>query len=191
MPRIELEGNEPGEGGQWTPLPAGDYLMQIDSAEGGASKNEGKPQTLVKCHVVGGPNDGKNCVIFYSHSPKAIWKLRDLAEACGVDYELEELGRNDPETGKPQVKFGMDTDDLPGCTFMVTVKIGKNNTGEDRNEYVKERAPEGADDAEPEERSAQPSGQRQQAQQQQKPAQGATAGQASRGATPGRRTVRA
>jgi hypothetical protein len=134
----EMQGTKSDGGGEWTPLPAGDYAVQFDSIEFLPPKSADKhPQMKISGHVEGGAYGGKNCTIFYSQSPKSLWKTEALLEASGIEYDLEELGAD--EEGHEQIKLGFDDDDLVGCSVLYTVSQREYN-GKMQNDFNKERA---------------------------------------------------
>lgn len=141
MPKYEFEGAG-GEGG-FEPLPKGDYTIRIDSVEPGVSKGSGGEQFIVKGQVVEGPEDGKQVTIFYSRSPKSLWKWRALLDATGVDYEATDTGKQ-TEDGKPIEVLSFDTDDLEGAE--VTYTVGhRTHEGKTYENWDNERAPEGVE----------------------------------------------
>lgn len=145
MPKLTVRGKNPEDGGGWKPLPSGSYDIQLDSIEETTSRR-GNQQLKVAGHVVDGPHDQKKVTIWYALTESALWKLQNLAEAAGVDYEVAELDDTDPETGKPFVEMDLDTDDLVGCIVTYDVTEYKHE-GKDQNRFENERGPEGAEKA--------------------------------------------
>ena len=141
MPKITMTGTQ-SVGGDWVPLPAADYNLQIDAAESGTSKGSGAPQLRVNTHVVDGPFAEKKAMLFYSLKPNSIWKVKALLVATGIEFISEELDEVDPETNKPLETITFDSDDLIGCSFRVTVSQ-RDYQGKMQNDFNKERALEG------------------------------------------------
>lgn len=141
MPKLKLTGKQT-EG--WKPLPDGTVDIMIDDISETVSKQD-IPQLKVAGHVEGGRHDAKKVTLWYSLSPNALWKVMNLCDACGVDYEAEELDEIDPESKKPLISLELDTDDLIGQAYTVDVVQSTNtNTGQLNNNFNNERPVEGS-----------------------------------------------
>lgn len=192
MPKIVMTGKQ-NTGGEWKPLPSGDYDVQIDKVESGTSKSSGAPQLILTGHVTDGPQATKSVTIFYSQKENSIWKIQSLLDAAEVNYEAAELEDKD-EKGNHKIELEFDTDDLVGCTVRYTVST-RDYQGKQQNDFNKERSPKGTPAA-----SKAPAGRTapaaaagaapaQQQQQAAAPAQAAAAAAAPGTATRQRRTV--
>jgi hypothetical protein len=128
------------EGGNWEPLPEGDYTVQIDQVEFGTNKTSDLPHMMVKGHVVGGAHADKKVTIFYSGSVKSLWKTQALLDAAEVSYEKATAGVDEDGTAMETVEF--DDEDLLGCevTFYVSQR---DHQGKMQNDFNKERSPAG------------------------------------------------
>lgn len=140
MPKIVMTGKQ-STGGEWKPLPSGDYDVQFDKVESGTSKNSGAPQLIVTGHVTDGPQASKTVTIFYSQKPNSIWKIQALCDAAEIEYEVAELEDKD-EKGNHLIEIEFDTDDLIGCTVRYTVST-RDFQGKQQNDFNKERSPKG------------------------------------------------
>ncbi len=141
MPKVKVRGKQM-EG--WKPLPNGTYTIMIDDIKQGLSRAQNE-NLQVGGHVEDGPHDGKKVTIFYMLLPQNLWKLRNLLDATGVDYEAEELDEIDSDTGKPLLEVLFDTDDLLGCCFVADVSQRDDTKGGVSNEFRNERPVEGSD----------------------------------------------
>ena len=141
MPKLKLTGKQT-EG--WKPLPDGTVDIMIDDISETVSKKD-IPQLKLSCHVEGGRHDAKKTTLWYSLAPNALWKVMILCDACGVEYDADELDELDPETGKPLISLELDTDDLIGQIYTVDVSQQTNpNTGHLNNNFNNERPVEGS-----------------------------------------------
>lgn len=129
------------EGGNWEPLPEGDYTVQIDQVEFGTNKNTDTPHMMVKGHVVSGAHADKKVTIFYSGSPKSLWKTTALLDAAEVTYEKVTAGDDTDGTALETVEF--DDEDLLGCEITYYVSQ-RDHQGKTQNDFNKERRPAGA-----------------------------------------------
>lgn len=121
MPMIEFESNNESV------LPEGVYTLTITEVEQTTS-SKGNPQLRIGVRTVDGPVVDRARSIWYSLLDTAGWRLARLLDACEVPYE---------QNGKA-IRF--DTDDLIDRTFVCDVKVGRSNTGKERNEFENERA---------------------------------------------------
>lgn len=142
MPKIRVEGYD-SEG--WRPLPNGTYMFMIDGYEEAVSSNQ-NPQLKVNVHVVDGEFDGKKATLWYVLMAKTLWKIRGLCDATGIEYESENTGRQDPETGKDLITLDFEADDLVGCVFVADVTEGEYQ-GNAKNNFNNERPVEGSEAA--------------------------------------------
>ena len=101
------------EGG-YTRLPEGHYALEVTSVGVKEATEAGKfPQLVVKHRVVWSERpgyEGKPTTQWFSLSPKAAWRLRDLLDATDVPYE------EDRPDGKTLV-VSFDADFLVGRTY--------------------------------------------------------------------------
>lgn len=139
MPKISFRGAQSTGGGGFTIYPAGTYTLQIDAVEETKSK-AGNPQLKVSCHIAdGGQYDGEKVTLWYPLLPQAGFRLRALIEATIPDKaEFIETDENDAR-GNPIAEIDFDTDDLIGEQFVADAKVGQNDKGGDRNDWVNER----------------------------------------------------
>ena len=135
MPRIAFEA---GENKGWQPLPKGTYDFRIDEVTETLSKQKETPTVMVKTHVEGGPHDQKEATIFYPLAPGAGFRLKNLLDAAGVDYE-EVASTNVDKDGKPLTGYNFDSDNLIDCVVRVDVTVGEWN-GKPKNEFSNERS---------------------------------------------------
>lgn len=121
------------ERGDWVPLPAGTYDVQIDQVSIKPAKDSTKfPQLQLDTHVVGGAHDNKKAAIWYSLSPKSGWKLRKLLDAAGVDYEAN-------EGADESVSISVDEEDLVGAYVRYNV-TQEDYQGKTNNRFNDETA---------------------------------------------------
>ena len=95
------------EGGEFEPIPAGDYLVEIEKCEAKTSSS-GNDMLTMTFNVVEGDYAGRKIFDNYVLTEKALWKLKSLFVALGEDVDgiLE-----------------FDPSDLIGQTFLATVSI--------------------------------------------------------------------
>lgn len=95
------------EGGEFEPIPAGDYLVEIEKCEEKMSSS-GNNMLAMTFNVVEGDYAGRKIFDNYVLTEKALWKLKSLFVALGEDVDgiLE-----------------FDPSDLIGQTFLATVSI--------------------------------------------------------------------
>jgi hypothetical protein len=141
MPRISFK-SEDSEGG-WEPLPDGTYHFIVDAIEEKVS-SKGNAQLKVNLHVSEGPQEGKKVVMWWAMTPKSGWKMEEILNAAGIDWDKVETGETNSDTGKPLFELSFDTDDLPGCEIVADASVEKYQ-GKDQQRFSNERAPDGAD----------------------------------------------
>ena len=74
-------------GGNFEPLPAGDYKLEIEKVEEKTSK-AGNPMLNVTFNVVDHEEyEGRKVFDLYVLTEKALWKLKDLFIAIGKDVD--------------------------------------------------------------------------------------------------------
>lgn len=139
MPVINFKAKE-GKG--WQPLPKGTYVIQINSVDPTKVSTKGNPQMMVEGQVVGGDSEGKKVTLWYPLDGAAAWRLRNLLEGTGVDFEDTELDEVDDEQ-KPIHGYSFDSDDLPGMSFLCDVDQ-REYQGKVNNDFANERPVDGA-----------------------------------------------
>ena len=139
-----MTGRTSDGGGTWEPLPAADYTVQIDNVDWGVNKNSQHTQLVIKGHVVDGPYADKAVTIFYSGSPKSLWKTRALLVAAEVAFDTLDAGPD--QDGEAQETYEFDDEHLLGCEVRYTVSQRDYN-GKTQNDFNKERSPSGATSA--------------------------------------------
>ena len=140
MPRISFEASE---GSGWEPLPKGTYDIRIDDVTEGLSKQKETPSLIVKGHVEGGSYDQKEVTIFYPLVRGAGFRVKNLIDAAGIDFEEVETGEVN-DKGKPVTSYNFDSDNLVNCLvrFDVTVREYPQDSGKMQNDFTKERSPD-------------------------------------------------
>ena len=111
-------------GGNFEPIPAGDYVVEIEKVENRTAKS-GNEMLSLTFNVVEGEYEGRKIFDLYVLTEKALWKLKDLLVAVGVDTE----GMVD-----------LDVDDLVGEVFTATVEI-QESPGYDPQNRIKRHKP--------------------------------------------------
>ncbi len=107
-----FNANDYEELGDFSPLPAGDYNVVVESTEK-KTLNSGNGDKLTMTYVVnGGDNEGRklfdNLNLWHTASPDAAQiAARTLAQICRV-------------VGKEQIR---DTDELVGCNLLVRIDV--------------------------------------------------------------------
>ena len=128
-------------GGGWEPLPAGDYLFEIDEVEQTMSSNE-KPQLKISMHVVDGEHAGAKSTLWLSLVPQAAFRVENLLNAVlqPGQYEAVETGEVKKYKGEEQpiYTFEFDTDDMLGQ--QVIYEVGQREypagSGKFQNEFI-------------------------------------------------------
>lgn len=138
MPRIAFEA---GESKGWSPLPKGAYDIRIDSVEETLSKQKETPSLMVKGHVEGGQYDQKEVTIFYPIVPGAGFRIKNLLDASGVDYQTFETDKTDKD-GKPLTGYDFESDDLIECVIRYDVSVRTYND-KPQNDFQNERSVDG------------------------------------------------
>lgn len=123
-----------GPQGDFEPLPEGDCNFSIDEVEEKPAKSADKfPQLMIKMTVVDGPSAGKRATAFFSLSPKAVFRVRELLEATGCTV----VSRGKTDAGEEQ--FDCDTDEL--LNKYVTFKVRQEEyEGKRNNKFDRPRA---------------------------------------------------
>jgi hypothetical protein len=122
MARIAFDSTAGNTGaGGWTPLPAGDYVVQFDTVTEAVSSNN-NAQLKLAGHVVNGPFDGRKVTIWQSLLPQAAYRLEALLSAAlpADAYEQVDTGQLD-DRGEPVYTYSFDTDDLVGAQVLYDV----------------------------------------------------------------------
>ena len=104
-------------GGNFEPIPAGDYVLEIENIEEQVSK-AGNNMLNITFNVAEGEYAGRKIFEFYVLTEKALWKMKDLLIALGIDTE----GQVD-----------IDIDDLEGEMFIGNVEIQEQKGYEPSN----------------------------------------------------------
>ena len=104
-------------GGNFEPIPAGDYVLEIENIEEQVSK-AGNNMLNITFNVAEGEYAGRKIFEFYVLTEKALWKMKDLLIALGIDTE----GQVD-----------IDIDDLEGEMFIGNVEIQEQRGYEPSN----------------------------------------------------------
>ena len=146
MPRIAFEA---GESKGWSPLPKGAYDIRIDSIEETLSKQKETPSLMVKGHVEGGQYDQKEVTIFYPIVPGAGFRIKNLLDASGVDYQTFETDKTDKD-GKPLTGYDFESDDLIECVIRYDVSVRTYND-KPQNDFQNERSVDGGSNGHAEE----------------------------------------
>lgn len=110
----------------YSPIPAGAYLLQIVDAEEKPSESSEYNYLSLGWAVVDGEFEGRRLWDILSYSPKALWKLKSfLLGVVGID--MEDL-RDD---------FQIIPDDYVGLEAEARVTVEKSTEGETRNSIKK------------------------------------------------------
>ena len=137
-PVIEFKAKE-SKG--WQPLPDATYVLQITAVDPTKVSKKNNPQMMVEAQVAEGDHTGKKVTLWYPLDGNAAWRLRNLLEATGVDYEDTELDETDDE-GKPIHGYSFDSDDLSGTTFLADC-TQRTYEGKINNDFANERSVNG------------------------------------------------
>lgn len=111
-------------GGNFEPIPAGDYVVEIEKVENRTAKS-GNEMLSLTFNVMEGEYEGRKIFDLYVLTEKALWKLKDLLVAVGVDTE----GMVD-----------LDVDDLVGEVFVANIEI-QESQGYDPQNRIKQHKP--------------------------------------------------
>lgn len=115
-------------GGNYEPMPAGDYVLEIEDIEERVSK-AGNEMLNITFNVAEGEYEGRKIFEFYVLTEKALWKLKDLLVALGINTE-----------GQVDVSV----DDLVGEMLIGNVEI-QEQEGYDPSNKIKTHKPLGED----------------------------------------------
>ena len=115
-------------GGNYEPIPTGDYVVEIEKVENRTAKS-GNAMLNITFNVMEGEHEGRKVFDFYVLTEKALWKLKDLLVAVGVDTE----GMVD-----------LDAEDLVGEVFVANIEI-QQSPGYDPQNRIKRHKPLGED----------------------------------------------
>lgn len=115
-------------GGSFEPIPAGDYVMEIEEVEDQVSK-AGNEMLNITFNVAEGEYEGRKIFEFYVLTEKALWKLKDLLVALGIDADGT---------------VSLDSQDLVGEMFIANVDI-QEQEGYDPQNRIKTHKPLGDD----------------------------------------------
>lgn len=111
-------------GGNFEPIPADDYVVEIEKVENRTAKS-GNEMLSLTFNVMEGEYEGRKIFDLYVLTEKALWKLKDLLVAVGVDTE----GMVD-----------LDIDDLVGEVFVANIEI-QESQGYDPQNRIKQHKP--------------------------------------------------
>lgn len=81
-------------GGSFEPVPAGDYLLEIEKVENKVSK-AGNDMLNITFNIVEGEYEGRKIFDLYVLTEKALWKLKDLFAA--LEYDVDGTVEFDPQ----------------------------------------------------------------------------------------------
>lgn len=86
---VDLRGVEAGSGRRSAHLPVedGPYKFEVAAVKVAEGKDSGKKYLDVQARVVAGPYKGKKVYHSCSLQPKALFNLKNLMQACGVEAE--------------------------------------------------------------------------------------------------------
>lgn len=115
-------------GGNYEPMPAGDYVLEIEDIEERVSK-AGNEMLNITFNVAEGEYEGRKIFEFYVLTENALWKLKNLLVALGIDTE-----------GQVDVSV----DDLVGEMLIGNVVI-QEQEGYDPSNKIKTHKPLGED----------------------------------------------
>jgi hypothetical protein len=141
MPKVQVSMTD-SEG--WKPLPKGTYVFIVDGAEQTLSSKQ-KPQLKVKCHVTQHPQyNDKVATLFLPMTSRAAFRVEDLLEATGAEYEKTDAAPGQKDEDGYDLKFDLtfDTEDLVGMYFVADVDVEEYN-GKEQNRYNNLRPLEG------------------------------------------------
>lgn len=105
-------------GGNFEPMPAGDYTLEIEKVESKVSKAGNNMLNITYVTVDEGEHKGNKVFDLYVLTEKALWKLKDLFTAIGFD--TDGLVDFDPE-------------DLVGQTILANVIVEQNDGYDPQN----------------------------------------------------------
>lgn len=114
-------------GGGFEPVPAGDYLVEIEKVEEKTSK-AGNAMLNFTFNIVDGEYEGRKIFDLYVLTEKALWKLQDLFSALGRDVS-------------GMVSFH--PEDLIGETFIANLMIQESPGYDPQNRIKKHKKVEG------------------------------------------------
>lgn len=115
-------------GGNFDPIPAGDYVLEIEDIEERVSKS-GNDMLNITFSVAEGEYEGRKIFEFYVLTEKALWKLKDLFIALGIDTDG---------------MVNVDIEDLVGEMLIGNVEI-QEQKGYDPSNKIKRHKPLGED----------------------------------------------
>ncbi len=84
----------------------GEHVFIIEDAEVKPSKAGDSNNLVIKASVVGGENDGRNAIQYFSLKPEALWNVKLFLEAVA---------------GEEMTEINIDESELVGQTFIATV----------------------------------------------------------------------
>lgn len=114
------------QGGQFEPMPAGEYEGLIKSVEVKHGKTSGKPYLSVCLELTEADVSGRRAYSNYSLQPQALWKLKEL---------LLELGWDEAQL---EAELDLEPAELMGTP--VTVELGDPTGNSTWNEVVSVKA---------------------------------------------------
>lgn len=110
MAKIKFRAKEGG--GDFTLVPQGTYECQIVDVEyEGLTSKDGEPQIKITFEIGGGSDySGQKIPQWLTMNDKFGWKLDQLVEASGIEYEV--VGEETGSDGKKIRELSFDPDDL-------------------------------------------------------------------------------
>jgi hypothetical protein len=121
---IKLDFSEV-QGGDFEPIPEGDYLVEIEEVKEKES-NSGNQMLQMKFNVVEGEYEGRKIFDNYVLTQKALWKLKNLFVA--LEKDVSGIAEFDPK-------------DLEGMKFLATVTIEEYQGNENNRIKKHKKAP--------------------------------------------------
>lgn len=104
MPKIRIQAKEGS--GDFELYPKGTYDFQMVEVSTDQSKKDGAEQQKIVFEIMEGDYQGKKVHQWFPYDEKLGWRLRSLADACDVQYEV--VDESKPEC--PVIEI--DTDDF-------------------------------------------------------------------------------
>ena len=121
MAKIQYKANK---GSGFKMPPAGTYDFEIVDVKDEKPDNDGNMRIYLQLKIAEGDQQGSDVRMYCTLSAERGWMLRNVLQACLVDYEENDGGEGEPY----EVSF--DTDDLIGRFFRADLTIYTNpNTG--------------------------------------------------------------
>lgn len=117
-----------------TVIPEGEYVVKVLEVEEGESNN-GNPKLTWKFEITDGEYEGKNLYYTSSLVPEALWRLRSLLEALGLDVPDSEMDIDLDELVDAEVNVSVEHDTYEGKKQSKIVDFwGEGSQEEDEEE---------------------------------------------------------